>query len=353
MIQFQGRKCELSLVDPLSKEKVALDGRNYPLAADFQAPISMALSKVKVKKMEISGMFSPTKNEDSARLAMQPYDPGKIPVLFIHGLGNSAGTWAPMIEHLRNNKTIRKRYQFWIFNYPTGLPYPTNADRLKTQLDEIRKLHPKHKDIVIVAHSLGGNIARLLITDSGMKLWNMIYDKPPEMIPFSDETRKLMSGMLIFKARPDISRVIFASASLGGSATATNFIGRLGVKIIGNPFAEDLITEEAFEYARPEIQALGRKHLPNSVEILNPDNRFLNAVNALPIKPGIPYHTLAADRGKGGNLDHTEPVSTDGIVPYWSSHLAGAQSEVVIPSDHWSILHPMGMAEVQRILLKY
>jgi len=354
VIRFQGRKCELSLIDPLSKENVTLDGHNYPLAADFQAPISMALSKLNVKKMELSGMLSPTKHEGEARLAiLQPYDPGKIPVLFIHGLGNSAGTWAPMIEHLRNSAAIRKRYQFWIFNYPTGLPYPASATALKTQLDELRKLHPKHKDIVIVAHSLGGNLSRLLITDSGMKLWNMFYDKPPAEIPFSDETRKLMSGMLIFKARPDISRVIFASASLGGSNDATNFTGRLGIKLIGNPFAKDLITKEAIEYARPELRASGKKHLPNSVEILNPENKFLQAVNALPIKPGIPYHTLIGNRGKGGNLDHTEPISTDGIVPYWSSHMNGALSEKVIPSEHWSILHPMGMAEVERILLKY
>lgn len=354
VVRFKGRTCELELIDPLAKERVALDGQDYPLAADFQAPIALALSKLQMKKKEIAGMFSPSKHEDSAHLALlQPYDADKTPVLFIHGLGNSAATWAPMIDHLRNNAAIRKHYQFWIFNYPTGLPYPKNAATLKTQLDELRRLHPNHKDIVIVAHSLGGNITRLLITDSGMKLWNGIYDKPPADIPFSDETREVMSSMLIFKARPDISRVVFASASLGGSGTATGFIGRMGVKLIGNPFAEDLVTEEAFAYARPEVKALGKKHLPNSVEILNPESLFLRSINALPIKPGIPYHILAGDRGKGGNLDHTDPVSTDGIVPYWSSHLDGAVSERVIPSDHWSILHPDGIAEVERILLKY
>ena len=65
-------------------------------------------------------------------------------------------------------------------------------------------------------------------------------------------------------------------------------------------------------------------------------------------------HTQVRQRdAEGGNLDHAKPVSTDGIVPYWSSHLDGARSELVIPSEHWSILHPQGMAEVKRILLKY
>lgn len=159
--RLKGRTCELELIDPLAEERVTFDGQDYPLAADFQAPLALALSKLNMKKKEISGMFSPSKFEDTAHLTLlQPYDASKTPVLFIHGLGNSAATWAPMIDQLRNNAAIRKRYQFWIFNYPTGLPYPKNAATLNAQLDEIKRLHPDHKDIVIVAHSLGGNITR-------------------------------------------------------------------------------------------------------------------------------------------------------------------------------------------------
>jgi hypothetical protein len=65
---------------------------------------------------------------------------------------------------------------------------------------------------------------------------------------------------------------------------------------------------------------------------------------------GVPYHSIIGDRGKGGNLDHTKPESTDGVVPYWSSHIDGAQSEVIVPSGHWSNQHPMAIAEVRRIL---
>jgi hypothetical protein len=46
-------------------------------------------------------------------------------------------------------------------------------------------------------------------------------------------------------------------------------------------------------------------------------------------------------------------MSTDGIVPYWSSHLDGAQSELIIPSDHWTNHHPLGIEEVKRILLEH
>lgn len=93
--------------------------------------------------------------------------------------------------------------------------------------------------------------------------------------------------------------------------------------------------------------------MPNSLDALDPDNRFLTTINNIPPTPGIPYHSIIADRGKGGNLDKTKPVSTDGLVPYWSSHIDGAQSELIVPSGHWSNQNPQAIAEVRRILLAH
>jgi hypothetical protein len=67
----------------------------------------------------------------------------------------------------------------------------------------------------------------------------------------------------------------------------------------------------------------------------------------------VPFHSLIGDRGKGGFLDHRKPTSSDGVVPYWSSHLQGARSEKIIPSGHWTQVHPLGMAEIRRILLEH
>jgi pimeloyl-ACP methyl ester carboxylesterase len=353
MIYFKGRQAELVVFDPLDTEQVSYEGHNFPLAADFQGPLALSMVESHPKKEGRNLMFQPTKQENTGRLSrLQVYNPNKIPVIFIHGLGDSQATWTPMINYLRLDSTIRDRYQFWVFSYPTGLPYPIPAATLRHQLDLMGERYPNHKDIVIVAHSLGGNLSRLLISDSGMKIWDTYFDKPPEKIPFHDKTRAILSQMLIFKARPDVSRVIFASASLGGSEKATNFWGRLGAKMIGDPMEISEVNKEAISHARPEFRE-GRSHLPNSVEILDPGTTFLGVVNGLPIKPSIPYHTIIGDRGKGGNLDHSKPASTDGIVPYWSSHLDGAKSETIIPSGHWSIRHPDGMAEVKRILLQH
>jgi hypothetical protein len=65
-----------------------------------------------------------------------------------------------------------------------------------------------------------------------------------------------------------------------------------------------------------------------------------------PFAPGLKYHSIIGDRGKGGGVN-----STDGIVGYWSSHLAGAESELVVPTGHDAHLHPKTIADLRRILL--
>jgi len=134
---------------------------------------------------------------------------------------------------------------------------------------------------------------------------------------------------------------------------ATGFIGRLGAKIIAS--TGDILggrSQEtgAVSLSKPDSAGQQLKRMPNSIDALNPRNRFVTTLAELPTVKGVPYHSIIGDRGKGGNLSHTKPVSTDGIVPYWSSHLDGATSEVIIPSHHWTNQHPMGIAEVRRIL---
>jgi hypothetical protein len=68
-------------------------------------------------------------------------------------------------------------------------------------------------------------------------------------------------------------------------------------------------------------------------------------INKIPIVPGIPHHTIQGDRGKGDT-----PNSSDGVVPYWSSHMEGAQSECIVPSDHSAHQNPKAFDEVARIL---
>jgi hypothetical protein len=62
----------------------------------------------------------------------------------------------------------------------------------------------------------------------------------------------------------------------------------------------------------------------------------------------IPYHSIIGNRGRPGPIQN----SSDGVVPYWSSHLEGAASEGIVPSGHGANEHPEGIAKIQAILRK-
>ena len=83
--------------------------------------------------------------------------------------------------------------------------------------------------------------------------------------------------------------------------------------------------------------------MPNSVWGLKPSNPALPVVNSAPIS--VPYHSIIGDRGKGNS-----PNSTDGVVAYWSSHLEGAKSELIVPGPHGSCALPQTIDELDRIL---
>ncbi len=349
--RFKGRTCEIAFMDPLAHETVAIDGRTYPLAADFTTPVAVMLASTDTKEMGLNRLLNPEKYADTARIArLQPYDPNKTVVLVVHGLNSAPPTWTPMINTLRGDKYIRENYQFWFYSYPSGYPYPYSAAILRKQLDEIQQRYPLKKKMVVIGHSMGGCISRLLITDVGDKLWMDFFGKRPEETKLTPETKELFSNALIFKNRPEVGRVIFVAAPLKGSDMAMKWTGRLGARLVKSPLTLIRAGKEFLTTGTFQEGAMNLRRIPNSVDTLSPTNRFVMAIDGFPLAKDVPYHTIIGDRGKGGNKDHTKPVSSDGIVPYWSSHLDGAQSELVVPSHHSAHQNPKAITEVGRIL---
>lgn len=351
VVRFEGRRCVLAFEDPLAAETTRLNGRSHPMAADFTVPIAVMLASNDPKKLELARVLRPAKYAETARVvALQPYDPDRTVVLFVHGLMDSQATWTPMINHLRGDPEIRRKFQFWFYSYPSGYPYPYSASILRDELDAVQKKFPLRKKIVLVGHSMGGCISRLMITDTGDKVWTGIFNKVPEETRMSPESKKLFTKALIFGHRPEVGRVVFVSSPLKGSELATNWVGRLSSSLVRSPITLLKAGGDAMKAITFQSGDLGMKRIPNSVDTLAPNSRFVKVINTVPITPGIPYHVICGDRGKGGNKDRTKPVMSDGVVPYWSSHMEGAQSELIVPSNHSAHQNPQAIAEVRRIL---
>jgi pimeloyl-ACP methyl ester carboxylesterase len=221
---------------------------------------------------------------------------------------------------------------------------------MREQLDAIEKRFPLRKPVVLIGHSMGSLISRLMITDSGDRLWLATFGKSPSETKLSPKTKRILEDALVFNHRSEVGRVIFISAPHRGSEIASNWAGRIGSSLIKAPFKLLSIADEARKIMTQDASLLHIKRMPNSIDTLAPNNRFVMAINTVPLTPGIPYHSIMGDRGKGGNKDRTPPVSSDGVVPYWSSHLAGAQSELIVPSNHSAHQNAQAIEEVRRIL---
>ena len=344
--QFQGRRCVLEFFDPLDTETVSFYGRTVPLAADFTVPLAVMLQETDPAKHELSRVLNPEKYAQTATIErLQPFNPNKTVVLVIHGLKDSQATWTPMINKLRGDPVIRKHYQFWFYSYPSGYPFPYSAAILREELDEVEKQFPEPKPMVVIGHSMGGCISRLLLTDSGNELWMKIFGRPPDEVPLSPKTREYFRQELFFRHRPEIGRVIFIASPLRGSNMATGLIGGLATFLIRESAVSSQASQEMLNVTSIREEELKPKRRANSVDSLSPKSRFLNAMNTIPMTAGVPYDTIIGDRGRGDS-----PNSSDGVVPYWSSHMNSAQTEDIVPSNHSAHQNPEAIEDVLRIL---
>ncbi len=92
---------------------------------------------------------------------LEPYDPGKTPVLFVHGAGGSPQDWRYFFDHID-----RRRYQPWFFHYPSGAAVESMAHLLFWKLFNLQ-LKYRFEEIHLTAHSMGGLVARTFLVDHG------------------------------------------------------------------------------------------------------------------------------------------------------------------------------------------
>jgi hypothetical protein len=146
---------------------------------------------------------------------------------------------------------------------------------------------------------------------------------------------------LIFNANPRVHRIVFICVPHRGSDLAINWIGSFGIALISLP--GKFLSGAADVVTAPLQRDVGLKHMPTGINGLSPRSPVLLGLDTLPLD--APYHSIVGDRGRGDT-----PNSSDGVVAYWSSHLTGAQSELIVPGPHGSFALPQTVSELKRIL---
>jgi pimeloyl-ACP methyl ester carboxylesterase len=284
---------------------------------------------------------------DTGLFMFQPYRQDRITVIFVHGLASGPETWVPLYNQILADRKIRTRFQFGFWFYPTGQPALHAAADLRKALREAHHLLGEDpdsafsNDMVVVAHSLGGILSSTLVTDSKDVLWNSAVTKPIDEIEMSDKLRTELKDMFFFEHLPFIKRVVYYSAPHRGAPEANTGFMQWASGLIHLP--ETLAGEQ--RKLRPYLQpGVKYKHF-TVAQSLAVNNPVMKALTDLPPAPGVVVNCIIGDKDEAGKKG-----GTDGFVPYWSSHLDYAESELILHSGHSTEHKPEGARELERIL---
>jgi pimeloyl-ACP methyl ester carboxylesterase len=232
----KGQGWTLCFLSPYRRETVTLEGRSYPLAANFTAPTAMiAWQAEPLRRSGFRGMLNSSAIPRREKLyLMQPYDPNRIPVLMVHGLQSTPVSFANLVNDLFADPVLHARYQIWHYHYPTGTPVLQNAAVLRRVLQQtLREIDPQGRDfatnnLVVLGHSMGGIMAHTLISDSGYKLWDSTISVRPETFSCDLKTRRVIDAIYVFERERRVRRAILIAVPHRGSSVADNWIGNLG-----------------------------------------------------------------------------------------------------------------------------
>lgn len=341
-------------VYPGAVDSLRVNGRDSKLAADWSAPSALYWLMSDLDDLDLAKVILPGRFTKQTNLyAAAPYDPDKIPVIFIHGLYSSPGTYKVMFNDLMGKPWFRENYQAWFFSYPTGTSWVYNAAFFRDHLRLATAEAEKHgslenwQNMVLVGHSMGGVISHASLIDPGSRFYDNNFDNPIEELEVSDPARQAIRRTTLYQPVTEPKRVVFLAAPHRGSPSANRFLSRFISNLIRLPktMTIDLVDVTLNELGTSMVDGRERRPPQTSIGTLAPNFDGYAALNASPFRDDLVIHSVIGDRGR---LD--SPDSSDGIVPYWSSHLTPVASELVVPYGHSMTRKPETVAEVGRIL---
>jgi pimeloyl-ACP methyl ester carboxylesterase len=345
--------------DAVATPFLEIDDQEIPLETDSSAALAYRLEGSPVWDFAFSGFRrgdsstafqtrSTDVKEGKGLFMLRPYMAGRIPIVFVHGTASSPARWAQMVNEILGDPELSRKYQCWFFIYNTGNPIPYSALRLREALEEVVKdVDPESKDIalrrmVVIGHSQGGLLTKMLVVNSGDKLWNNISKVPLDRANLRPETRDFLRRSLFVSPLSFVKRVIFIATPHRGSLLADHWLASLARRFVTLPgnlvnMAGDLITLHGTD-ALPN-------RLPTSVDHMKPSNPFLKTLASMPVAPGVYVNSIIPVKGGGSRAD-----ADDGVVTYRSAHIDPVESELVVTSGHSTLGTPPTIEEVRRIL---
>ncbi|MEN6670780.1 alpha/beta hydrolase [Psychrobacter sp. B38] len=420
---LDSRKLDIHLYNPYQSETVNILDDDYPLAANFSAGYGLWLSE---NQLDGVGYLNLITRQPEARLPklfmLEPYDPNKRVLIMLHGLASSPATWVNLTNDILNDDKLRDNYQVWQIFYPTNLPILENRYQIQRLINATyQQTDPTgqnraSKNSVIISHSMGAIIARMMLSDNNLA--NNLDRLDDEELLSGSEKRKIRDALkesfsedtlkdrFELNALPQVDTVVFLSAPFRGTDYADRWFTRALRRIVYLPVGlVKTVTDNLATIATQGDLAqnpLGALYLQNGASQLSDKSSFIQLTKDIKINDRITYHSIIANNDSditkglaqmqpnGVKIDlsqaveedtsnengstvtsdmPTEPLVaavtvndnisqalterlSDGIVPYTSAHLDGAASETVINGGHSIQSNPQTILTLRQILHK-
>jgi len=363
-MRIQGRLPEFSdsaaiasieLYSTYDDARIRIGSRAVPLKIDTSTPMAYMLEHERsLWNLGLDAVKGKFMEKTSKLYLIHPYQPGRIPVVFVHGTLSSPISWSEMWNTLRSDPVVRRSVQLWFFLYNSSLPPTMTAADLRDSLNDLAStLDPSGNDpalrqMVVIGHSQGGILTKLSAVDTGDCLVDALFEKKLEDYDLPDELRHQAERALIVKPLANVRRVVFICTPHRGSFRLTPWsrkMIKMGVNLPAN-----IIKSPAalYTFFRNDVKNLLKDKIPTSFDGMSPDNPVLTALAGIPLAPGVQGHSIIAVKD-----DKTLANADDGYVKYTSAHLDGMASEYIVRSDHLCLENPFVIEEVRRILLEH
>jgi pimeloyl-ACP methyl ester carboxylesterase len=350
---------KLEFYTPDSARSLKIEGVDVPIEYETTSALALTLEGAPVWDFEIAGFRSGDFTIGDANLRegvfmLHPHKPGRMPVVLVHGTASSPARWAELVNELENDPRFWQKFEIWLFMYNTGNPIAYSAMLLRDALLKIvKELDPEDKDaglkqMIVMGHSQGGLLTKMTVIDSEKRLWP--FTVPPEELDIDAETRELLANALLIKPLPFVRRVVFIATPHRGSYQALGMLGSFASWLVNLPgrFTKMSVDFLTLQRKGLVLGTFSGASVPTSIDNMNPNNRFIQALSATPIADGVVAHSIVGVEGGGPPAE-----GGDGVVKYSSAHIDGVESEKIVNSAHSMQGNPETIQEVKRILIEH
>lgn len=347
---------EIKVYDPYSIDKVNIAGQPYSLAANFSAPYGLWLAENNLGAAAYLTLIDREQHLTMPHLYMlEPYNPNKKIIVLVHGLASSPEAWIAVTNDIMGDAVLREHYQVWQVFYSTNMPILESRFQIYALLKQaFSTVNPKDvaaKDAVLIGHSMGGIISRLLVSDADISKQALAMMNNLQQTRF--RKHPVIGERLKMKPITNFDRAIFLAAPHRGTDYADRWFTLAARKIIRLPATflttlADTLTSDDVDL-NDFVKTLTNDVIQNGPSDLSKKSKFMELTANIPPEKGLVFHSIMGNITKSDDPN----VITDGIVPYKSAHLDGAVSEKIIHGGHSIQETPEAILELRRILRQH